>query len=449
MDSDHDCALTFGDRLRQARKAAGLTQEELAERAGAAPETVSALERGVNRTPHRDTILALTEALQLAPAERAALVAAARRPSVPLAFPIARIIPSAAPAAAELAPASAPNDTTPLPSAGVQTFLIADVRGYTHYTFEHGDEAAARLAMRFAELATEVVVAHGGQVIELRGDEALGVFASARAALQAAVALQARLGAETAVHPELPVRVGIGLDAGEAVPVEGGYRGLALNLAARLCALAEPGEVLASETVIGLAHRVKELSYLDRGLASLKGFAAPVRVLRVQARSEDADDVRRVAQGEVSKGEAGVTTHSPQPIPIGGYLGSLPAGPLVGREAEMARLRSALEAVEGGTGRLVLLAGEPGIGKTRLAQEVTLAACDGGFLVATGRCYEPKETVAYYPFLEALTTAYASAPASVRAELPRRWAEVARLLPDQPAGGAGAPGGIGERQWRG
>src|SRR5205085_7136328 len=70
-------------------------------------------------------------------------------------------------------------EVSPAPSA-VRTFLIADVRGYTRFTQQHGDEAAARLATRFAALAREVVGAWGGQVLELRGDEALAVFISAR-----------------------------------------------------------------------------------------------------------------------------------------------------------------------------------------------------------------------------------------------------------------------------
>src|SRR6478736_6756051 len=74
--------------------------------------------------------------------------------------------------------------------AGILTFLIADVRGYTAFTQSRGDEAAAILAAKFAEIAREGVEAHDGEVIELRGDEALAVFGSAREALRAAVALQ-------------------------------------------------------------------------------------------------------------------------------------------------------------------------------------------------------------------------------------------------------------------
>lgn len=122
------------------------------------------------------------------------------------------------------------------------------------------------------------------------------------------------------------------------------------------------------------------------------------------------------------------------PLPIGAFLGALPEGPLVDRETEIERCSAALDATVSGTGRLVLISGEPGIGKTRLAQEVALAARNRGFLVATGRCYEPQATVAYYPFLEALHLAYAQASAPLQAQLPREWAEAARLIPDLNAG---------------
>jgi adenylate cyclase len=138
---------------------------------------------------------------------------------------------------------------TAVPDGGpssLLTFLIADVRGYTRFTVEQGDEAAARLADRFAELAEGVVEQHEGKVIELRGDEVLCVFPSARNALRGAVALQSAFRGAVRDDPSLPLLVGIGLDAGEPIPVRGGYRGGALNLAARLCSIAGGGEVLAA-----------------------------------------------------------------------------------------------------------------------------------------------------------------------------------------------------------
>ncbi|HXJ64223.1 MAG TPA: ABC transporter substrate-binding protein, partial [Actinomycetota bacterium] len=166
-------------------------------------------------------------------------------------------------------------------STEIRAFLIADVRGYTLFTQERGDEAAAKLAAKFARLAREAVEARNGSVIELRGDEALAVFASPRQAIRAAVEMQDRFVDETLDDPSLPLTVGIGLDAGEAVPVEGGYRGGALNQAARLCGQAGPGEVLASREITHLARHVDGVDYADRGDVRMKGLTEPVRVIAV------------------------------------------------------------------------------------------------------------------------------------------------------------------------
>ena len=186
------------------------------------------------------------------------------------------------------------------PSAGVgtddaqiRTFLIADVRGYTLFTQERGDEAAGKLAAKFARIAREAVEGRGGTLLELRGDEALCVFGSTRQAIRAAVDMQERFVEETLADPELPLTVGIGLDAGEAVEVEGGYRGGALNLAARLCGQAQAGEILASREVAHLARRVDGVSYQDRGSVSLKGLDEPVAFVRVVP--EGVDPIERLS----------------------------------------------------------------------------------------------------------------------------------------------------------
>ena len=310
--------------------------------------------------------------------------------------------------------------------AELHTFLIVDVRGYTRFTQERGDEAAARFATTFADLVEEKVALRHGRVVELRGDEALAVFRSARQALRAAVELQGRFAEEMGRDPSLPFKVGIGLDAGEAVPVKGGYRGGALNLAARLCSLAGPGEVLATETLINLARRTEGLEYAERGTVQLKGLNEPVKIVQVMARPEHLPQaaIDRVA------GEATASTQAEQRLPIGGFLGSLPSGTLVARDEEMSRLLAAAEAVSAGEGRLVLLAGEPGAGKTRLAQELMLNARNRDFLVAAGSCYEPRQAVPYYPFLDTLVMLYRVAPPAIRLTVPQRWPYLGRLLPE-------------------
>jgi peptide/nickel transport system substrate-binding protein len=158
--------------------------------------------------------------------------------------------------------------------------LIADVRGYTRFTQDRGDEAASVLAARFAHVVRDVVPGYEGELLELRGDEALCVFGSARQALRAAVDLQRHLRTPDA-DQLFPLGVGIGLDAGEAVPTEGGYRGGALNLAARLCATAKGGEILATETVVALSRRVDGIRFAQGRTLRLKGIDTPVRVIRV------------------------------------------------------------------------------------------------------------------------------------------------------------------------
>jgi adenylate cyclase len=147
----------------------------------------------------------------------------------------------------------------------INIFLIADIRGYTSFTQQHGDAAGANLAATFASVCRDTVGSQEGLLLELRGDEALCLFRSARAAITAAVELQDHF-VKLALHdPDTPLLVGIGLDAGEALPVEGGYRGGALNLAARLCSQAGPGEILASKTVVQLAGSQQNVTYADRG----------------------------------------------------------------------------------------------------------------------------------------------------------------------------------------
>lgn len=230
-------------------------------------------------------------------------------------------------------PRSAPSLLTDATGdADVHAFLIADVRGYTAFTQERGDEEAARLAARFAEVTRSVVEAHRGNVLELRGDEALVVFGSPRSAIRGAVALQQRLVEETIADPSLPLTVGIGLDAGEAVPVEGGYRGGALNVAARLCSLARAGEVLASREIVYLARRVDGVRFTERGQSELKGLDKPVYVVVV--RSEERDEAQAIAPFVRSAAPPPRRRWKVAAVVAFAVVAALVAFPLVTRDAE-------------------------------------------------------------------------------------------------------------------
>jgi DNA-binding NarL/FixJ family response regulator/class 3 adenylate cyclase len=180
----------------------------------------------------------------------------------------------------------------------VRAFLIADIRGFTRFTHDRGDEEAARVAKRFGSLTGETVEPFGGTLLELRGDEALVVFDSVRSAIRAALELQARYLSD---DPGEALPVGIGIAAGEAVPVDEGYRGGALNLAARLCGLAGAGEVIVSQELRHLAGTLDRVVYSERGTVALKNLPDPVHLLRA-APEEDGPMGRFSGRGEPEAG---------------------------------------------------------------------------------------------------------------------------------------------------
>jgi len=273
---------------------------------------------------------------------------------------------------------SATRDSPQRPSA-IRTFLIADIRGYTRFTQQVGDEAASRLAAKFARLMAEGVEAWGGTLIELRGDEALCVFDSARQAFRAAVELQDAFADETLAEPHLPLTVGIGLDAGEAVPVSDGFRGAALNLAARLCASAAAGEVRATDSLVHLAGRVNGLKYDALEPAHFKGIDEPVTAVLIRS----ADDARQAAPASDPR-RAG-----PPPLPaeLDSYV------PFAGRSRDLLWLGWHWRRARSGHRRTVVISGPTGIGKTRLAAELAaLAHRDGGSVVYLGGAQTTPET---------------------------------------------------------
>ena len=256
----------FGELLQNYRLQRGMTVEQLAAAINLPPSAIRAMEHPGALAPSKETIKTLAAALHLGSDERDMLDLAAMMSS-----PFVRL--ATQPAAEPLAP--------PVLPASILVFLIADVRGYTHFTQLEGDAAAARLATAFAEIAQAVAERWDGRLLELRGDEALVIFGSLRQALQAALDMQTHFEQATLEQPDLPLQVGIGLDVGEAVAVEQGYRGVALNRAARLCSLAGAGEILVTAGCVYVASKVEGVAFLKHSQAQLKGFDAPIEIMRV------------------------------------------------------------------------------------------------------------------------------------------------------------------------
>ena len=268
--------------------------------------------------------------------------------------------------------------------------LIADIRGWTAFTDEHGDEAASALARKFADVADEGVQAWRGRVVELRGDEGARRFRvrARRTACggRASGGVRAR---RTLDRPSLPLLVGIGLDAGEAVSVGDGFRGAALNVAARLCSLAAASETIATQSLCQLAGPLPDLDFSSpyRRTSWRGPPARPITAVRVESDGPAGpgarpDRVAGRAGASIPDGHAACTSgpgDGRQP-PLRVELEAVV--PLAGRSVEL----HSLELARGGapaTARdeQVVISGQPGIGKTRLAAELAARAHADGATV--------------------------------------------------------------------
>ena len=166
--------------------------------------------------------------------------------------------------------------------AAYRGFLFADLRGYTAFVERHGDAAAADLLDAYRELVRAEVARHAGAEIRTEGDSFYVVFGSARRAVACALAIVAEAEQATREHPERPINVGIGINAGETVQRGEGFVGTAVNLAARVCAQAREGEVLVTAAVRDAIGASPGLQLIPRGTRRLKGIGRPVALFAVR-----------------------------------------------------------------------------------------------------------------------------------------------------------------------
>jgi class 3 adenylate cyclase len=168
------------------------------------------------------------------------------------------------------------------PERRTRGFLFADLRGYTAFVEANGDDAAAELLVAYRALVRGVVARFGGAEIKTEGDSFYVVFPSASAAVDCGLELVAEATAATAREPVRPIRVGVGVHAGDTIEMDDGYVGSAVNVAARVCSIARPGEVAVSETVRGLVRTALPVHFVPRGTPKLKGISQPIAVYAVR-----------------------------------------------------------------------------------------------------------------------------------------------------------------------
>jgi tetratricopeptide (TPR) repeat protein len=256
------------------------------------------------------------------------------------------------------------------------------------------------------ELVRRQIEHHSGQEVKTMGDGFMVAFTSARGAVNCAVALQKTLADHNLNNPDEQVHVRIGLNTGEAIEKEGDLFGTAVDAASRIMSKAAGGQVLLSEHTCGVIGTGEDLALIDRGPFWLKGFPDRWRLYEVLWREEKASAF-------------------PAPPRMAERT------PFVGRENERADLRRFLERAKGGHGSLVMIGGEPGVGKTRITEELVAEARRHGFLTLTGHCYEMEGAPPYLPFVEIIeSTVHIVTPEALLTTMGDSAPELAKLMPE-------------------
>jgi class 3 adenylate cyclase/tetratricopeptide (TPR) repeat protein len=268
------------------------------------------------------------------------------------------------------------------------TVMFCDLVGSTALAERLDPEELRALMQAYRKACGDVVARYEGHVAQYLGDGLMIYFGwpsahedDAERGVRSALEMVQAVKGVTAVRP-LAVRIGVATGAvvvGEASSEDNAEAKLAVgetpNLAARLQALAGPDEIVIAPATRRLVGDAFELS--DLGARSLKGIAEPVRAWRVDAVH------RTEGRFEAAHGETPLTA-------------------LVGREEEVALLLRRWNQACGGEGQVVLVGGEPGIGKSRMTQVLREQIAGEPYTTLRYQCSPYHLNSALYPIIEQL-----------------------------------------------
>ena len=286
--------------------------------------------------------------------------------------------------------------------------------GYVSLTQEN-ELLALRLLEEHGRLVRPIVDRHHGRVIKTIGDAFLVEFDSALDAVQCALALQRALHDAERLRPEEAVRIRVGIHVGDVLHREGDVFGDAVNLLARLTPLAEPGGICLSEPVFQQVRNRIDFPCQRVELPPLRHVEFPFTAYRIE-------------------------------LPWLAEAGGVPRTPWTDRHRELELLERALTRAMNGQPEAIVLSGEAGIGKSRLADEAARRARDHGFRVLRGSFYGQvagpysawstglREFVAEAPtpLLDRVCGSYGGDLAKLVPELGERVGAVAATLPEDP-----------------
>jgi pilus assembly protein CpaF len=262
---------------------------------------------------------------------------------------------------------------------GTVAVMFTDVEGSTNLLSTRGFTESHEIMKAYETIVGEKIAEHAGRRIKGLGDGVMVSFGSTRHAVECALDIQKATAEYSKSNPQRKLKIRIGINTGEVVEEAGDIFGAAVNMAARVAGKAKGGQVLVSEVVRQLVGPVAEINFAYKGHYKLKGFPDRWRL------------------------------HEALPgVQMAAIVPTLTAGDgFVDRDQEKLDIKMVLDRAVTGTGGLILLAGAPGIGASRLASEVGADAGRRGWLVLSGRCIE-QESNTYAPFREVLSAAVAA-----------------------------------------
>jgi class 3 adenylate cyclase len=280
--------------------------------------------------------------------------------------------------------------------------VVTDLVGSTALASRLGGERFDELRREHDAILRDACDDFGGRVVKSTGDGFLTAFPSVAGGLDAAVRIQQKLERRNR-SAEIALVARIGISVGDAWVEDGDYFGVPPIEATRLCAEAPGGEILVGEPVRTVLRDRSRHEFEDAGRLELRGLPEPVTAWRV------------------------LWTPLPDAAgpPLPPRLRDVPETAYVGRSTERSVLREAWDRAVDGRRQVVIISGEPGIGKTRLVTQAAQMATPDHALILYGRCDED-QGIPYYPWREVLRDYAEVAP---RRLLRPYASELCRLVP--------------------
>ena len=163
---------------------------------------------------------------------------------------------------------------------GPTTVMFTDIVGSTRMTQTHGDESAQELVRKHNEIVRGALTACEGTEIKHTGDGIMASFKSTARAIESAVQMQQGFATHNQANPDRELKIRIGVNAGQPIHEEGDLFGTTVQLAARICDKADPGQILASNVVRELCAG-GTINFEKAGEFDMKGVEGPVPTFQV------------------------------------------------------------------------------------------------------------------------------------------------------------------------